>query len=423
MRTWILLLTALLLTGAVGISASTPQSSNYSMTTPGEVEIPARDLTVDGESHTIGAFGQVSPGETINLDVSAPQDAEYSVYLYDRNLRIEQTTAMSGAGRASFSTDSLSPGSYLAAVYDGGILEVCPVVVKGYDMTIDAPTSASGEVDVTVDVADGALTQTPSEIQVVFGDDERSIRVTATRVSDGEYQATLPTDGFESDTYALYGVVRGEEKTEGGDRVILAISERHEIQVETTSTPTVTPESGDGGSDSGGSGQAGSGAGGTVEIQTAELLNETVTTDESATVRVDLANPDPASGEIDLQLTANGTVTTAETVSVASSTERTVFVRAMFDSPGMYGLALNNQSLGTLTVSASSAETPTETAGPETPSQTATPTSTTEAVVTPRPTTADPAPTTTSGDGAGFGVAVAALAVALAALALGRRQR
>lgn len=417
MRRLSLLLTAFLLIGVAGIAAPTPQSRDYSITAPGEVDIPTRSLTVDGDSHTIRAIGQVSPGETVHLDVSAPESAEYSVYLYDRDLRIEQTTAMSGSGRASFSTDSLSPGSYLAAVYDGGILEVYPVVVKGYDMTIDAPASASDEVDVVVSITDGALTQTPSDVQVVLGDDQRSVRVTANPVTDGEYQATLPADGFESDTYALYGVVRGEEKTEGGERVILAVSDRHEVRIEGPPTPTATPDSngGDDGSNGGG-GQVDDSVDGTVDIRSAELLNETLATGEPAVVRVNLYNSDLVRGEIALRLTANGANVTEERVAVAASAERTVYVRAALDAPGTYELALGNRSLGTLVIT-SSADTPTVT---PTPTSTATPTATPESVVTPRPTTADPAPTTTSGNGAGFGAVVTALVVLLATLAFSR---
>jgi hypothetical protein len=422
MRSSVVLLVALLLVGTAGTVVSIPQSSEYSMSSPGEVEIPARDLTVDGEDYTVRAVGRVAPGETVRVDVSAPENAEYSVYLYNKDLGIEDTDAMSGSGRATFSTDDLSPGSYLAAVYDGGILEVLPVVVEGYEVTVDAPASADGEFTADVTVADGAFTDEPPEVQVVLGDDGRSVRTTASRVADGEYRATVTTDGFEPGTYALYGVVRGEEETEGGDRVILAVSDRHEIRLgaESTSTPTATPGGGSGG---GGGGQPGSDDGGEVEIRDVELLNGTVTTDEAVVVRADLANPDPTQGRITLAMTADGETVTERTVSVGASSRRTVFVRHAFAEAGTVEIGLNGETLGTLTVTA--APTGTATTAPPTGTTTPTPTATDEAVVTPRPTTAapslSPSPPTTGGDGAGFGVATAALAVVLAAFALGRR--
>jgi hypothetical protein len=433
MRPLVALLAALLLVGSAGAAASTFQSNDYSMSSPEEVEIPARSLTVDGTDYTVRGIGRVAPGDRIRVDVTAPEDAEYSVYLYNKDLRVEQTNSMSGSGRATFSTGNLPPGSYLAAVYDGEILDVYPVVVEGYEVTVESPTTADSSFDVNVSVADGALTRDPAQVQVVLGDDERSVRVDATRVEDGEYRATLPTDGFEPGTYALYGVVRGEDETEGGDRVILAVGDRYEIQLEAaTSTPTATPGSGGGGdggdgSDGGGGGggQPGEGADGEVTVEGTELLNGTVSTAEPVVVRVDLANYDPAGGETTLRLTTDGTVLAERTVSVGASSERTVYLRAVLDAAGTYPLALNGDSLGSLTVTAAPTESPTDAATPtETPTPTRSPTPTDEAVVTPRPTTASSTPpaTTTSGDGAGFGVAAAALAVALAALALGRRR-
>ena len=429
MRPLVALLAALLLVGSAGAAATTYQSDDYSMSSPGEIEIPARSLTVDETDYTVRGIGRVAPGDRIRVDVTAPEDAEYSVYLYDKDLRIEQTDSMSGSGRATFDTDSLQPGSYLAAVYDGEILDVYPVVVEGYEVTVEAPATADGSFDVNVSVADGALTRDPAGVQVVLGDDDRSVRVDATRVEDGEYRATLPTDEFEPGTYALYGVVRGEEETEGGDRVILAVGDRYEVEIEAaTPTPTATPGSGDGGGGDGGGGGGGGGQpdvgdDGEVTVEGTELLNGTVSTAEPIVVRVDLANFDPAGGDTTLRLTTDGTVLVERTVSVGASAERTVYLQAVLDTPGTYPLALNGESLGSLTVTAAPTETPTATAAP-TASPTPTPTPTDEAVVTPRPTTATSTPpaTTTSGDGAGFGVAAAALAVALAALALGRRQ-
>jgi len=418
MRPFVPLVVGLLLVGTAGAVVSTPQSGDYSMSSPGEIEIPARDLTVDGEEYTVRAVGRVDPGDTARVDVSAPEDAEYNVYLYNRDLQIEATDAMSGSGRATFPTDGLSPGSYLAAVYDGEILEVYPVVVEGYGVTTDAPGTVDGEFAVNVSVADGALASEPPEVQVVLGDDGRSVRVTANRVAEGEYRATLPTDGFEPGTYALYGVVRGEEETEGGDRVILAISDRHEVRL-ATSTPTPTATAGGGG----GGGQPGDDDGGDVEIRDLELLNGSVGTGQPVVVRADLANFDPVQGRITLTLAAEGTTVAERTVSVGASSERSVLVRTAFDTPGTYRVALDGRDLGSVTVTAAGTPTTAPPAGTATPTPAgvATPTPTDEAVVTPGPTTAAPSPTTTGADGAGFGAAAAAIAVALAVLALGRQ--
>ena len=421
MRPFAPLLTALLLIASAGAVAATYQSDDYSMSAPGEVEIPERSLTVDDEEYAVRAFGRVSPGDTVRIDVSAPEDAEYSVYLYDRNLRIEQTEGgLSGSDRAAFSTGSLSPGSYLAAVYDGGIIDVYPVVVEGYRVTTEAPESVGGEFTVNVTVADGALTREPPAVQVVLGDDERSVRVDAERVADGEYRATLPTDGFDAGTYALYGVVRGEEETEGGERVILAVGDRHEVEVEATATDT-PDDGGDGGGGGGGGAGTDGGEAGEVGIEGVELLNGTVRTGDPVVVRVALSNVDPVRGTIGLNLTADGAVLTERTVAVAASSERSVLLRTRIATPGTYALALDDRDLGNLTVTAATATPTTTDSATAAPTDTPTPTVTDGAVVTPRSSTPSPSPATTSGDGPGFGAAVAALALALAALAVGRR--
>ena len=394
MRPFVPLLTALLLIASAGVVAAMYQNDDYSMSAPGEVEIPERSLTVDDEEYAVRAFGRVSPGDTVRIDVSAPEDAEYSVYLYDRNLRIEQTEGgLSGSDRAAFSTGSLSPGSYLAAVYDGGIIDVYPVVVEGYRVTTEAPESVDGEFTVNVTVADGALTREPPAVQVVLGDDERSVRVDAERVADGEYRATLPTDGFDAGTYALYGVVRGEEETEGGDRVILAVGDRHEVEVEATATDT--PDDGGDGDDDG-DGDGGGGAGtdggeaGEVGIEGVELLNGTVRTGDPVVVRVALSNVDPVRGRTTLNLTADGAVLTDRTVAVAASSERSVLLRTRIATPGTYALALDDRDLGNITVTAAETPSPTAPTTPPPTVETASPTA--GAGAGPGPTTPSPEP-------------------------------
>jgi hypothetical protein len=421
MRLSVPVLVALLLIGSVGVVVSTAQSSEYSLSSPNEIEIPARDLTVNGENYTVRSVGRVTPGETIRVDVSAPENADYSVYLFDESRRIVNTDTMTGSGRATFSTGTLSPGSYLAAVYDEEILAVYPVVLQGYDLTLDAPATSNDGVTVNITVNDGALAREPPVVQLVFGTDSRTVRIDATRVTDGEYQASVPTDRFELSTFPLYGVVRGEQRTEDGNQVILAISDRHEVQLTAPSTPTPTNTPADGGNGGGSGGQVGDRSEGEVELRSAELLNRTVVADEAANVRVSLANADPLRGHIVLNLTANGENVIENRVAVAASSERTVHIQTAFDSPGKYNLSINGHALGTLTVTEVTTS-PTADLTTPTPTPTSTPTPTPEEVVTPRPTTTASTPTTTSGNGAGFGAAAAVVSCVLALVVLSRRQ-
>jgi hypothetical protein len=82
-------------------------------------------------------------------------------------------------------------------------------------------------------------------------------------------------------------------------------------------------------------------------------------------VQVDLSNFDPVRGRITLNLTANRTVLAQRTVTVGVDTQRTVYLRTRFDSPGRYGLQLNDETVGNVLVTAVTTETPTVSPSPE----------------------------------------------------------
>ena len=200
------------------------------------------------------------------------------------------------------------------------------------------------------------------------------------------------------------------------------------VEVRSRSDPAVEAnddngDDGDGGD--GGGGLPGGGSAGEVEISGGALLNGSVSTGQPVVARVDLANPDPASGRIALRLHADGATVAERTVSVRASTERTVYLDARFGSPGTYALSVNGAPVGSVTVEASTTPAATSmhgtpTAGPGTPVTPAGPPSGTAGTAVPG--TATPR-TTTSGDGTGFGpvAALAALALGLALVAARRR--
>lgn len=180
-------------------------------------------------------------------------------------------------------------------------------------------------------------------------------------------------------------------------------------------------------SDDGGDGGGGGGGGlpggdpGEVEITDRTLLNDTVAVGEPVLVGVDLANRDPARGQLTLTMSAEGGQTIERTVAVAASTRRTVYLRTRFDSPGRYTLSVGGVPVGTVTVEASA------TSGTSTPQPTETTTQTTAATGVSESdaggaSTDTERPPTTAGDGDGFGVVVALAAVGLALLATRRRR-
>jgi hypothetical protein len=86
------------------------------------------------------------------------------------------------------------------------------------------------------------------------------------------------------------------------------------------------------------------------------LVRDTVQVGSPVTVRVDLANFDPARGTVTLELAADGSVVAERTVAVGASTERTVTIEARFDGPGEYALDVNGVDAGTVVVTEATSE-------------------------------------------------------------------
>ena len=179
-----------------------------------------------------------------------------------------------------------------------------------------------------------------------------------------------------------------------------------------TSTPTASPapsgsDGGDGGGGGGGGGPPSDRSTGEVQITDRTLLTESLVAGGEAVVEVTLANYDPASGDIALELTVDDSVVSSREVSVGASSGRTVRLRTTLNSPGTYELGVNGESAGTLEVSAAATSTPTPAA-----TSTPTPTAAQSTTATPAPTpaatpTATPTATampTTTGDLFGTGL-------------------
>ena len=342
----------------------------------------ADEIRVDGGVTVIGVESVPVQNEEASADTTEPSypagsnvtfllDSElrdgrtnHTVVLYNDTRFADSTATIAVDGNLSDSlTGDLSSGEvtveHSIRSLNGFVLADVGVSALGFEVTaqnrsgrvdpspfIDSATSEFGLSDqATVTTTDDA-TLLNGSVVVVQGDSDTTVDVPTFRnFSTGSYRY-------------VYVSQRGSEVSSDTGTVDLTTPTP-------TPTPTATPggdggDGGDGGAGGGGGGGGGVGAGGDVDIETSELLNESVTTDEPVVVRVDLANVDPASGRISLELTADGDVVAERTVSVAASSERTVYVRATLDSPGEYDIALNGEELGTVTVT-EAAETPTRT--------------------------------------------------------------
>jgi hypothetical protein len=191
----------------------------------------------------------VSQGDDLSVTVDAPSGERYSVYLYDSERNIADTKSQTGSGTETLSTN-LEPGSYVVATYNEGTIEdVQPVVITGYDVTIDVPSTVTADetVTATVQVTRTGADTTPEEVLLTVWMDGSVREVTATQTDSGAYEASI--SGLSSGEYDVYATAHGPEEINDRQE-LMGISDPSTLSVSTaTSTPT---ESSGGGGDGGG---------------------------------------------------------------------------------------------------------------------------------------------------------------------------
>ncbi|WP_143823742.1 PGF-CTERM sorting domain-containing protein [Halosegnis longus] len=349
------LLIVLFAIGGIGVAAA--QTADYTIDAEGGVDIPARQITIEGDEYTVSQVGRVDKGDEITVSTTGPSEG-YDVYLYSEQIQIVDTSTASGDGVVTFPTTDIGPGTYIGAVIDddSNIQAVVPIVVSGYDVSLTAPSTATvgDTIDFEASVTPTASSGDPAQVEIVLGNGDESRRVSATQTADG-YTASIDTEGLPPEEYSVYASVRGDTETKYGRDIILGLSDESLIDItDSTPTPTATDEPTAGGG--GGSG----------------------TSDPST------ATPTP---------TASQTPTPTAT---ASPTQQ----------PSETATPTPTEMPSTETPTPNMTATPTASA---TPSPTATETA--DGVVTPASAT-----TTTTGSQPGFGVVIAALSLVTGAL-------
>ena len=228
--------------------------TEYEISVEGSVDTPTRTVELEGATYNVSAIGKAESGESIDVTVQAPDpDQDYDVYLYNSDRQIVEGESGEGNDTVTFDLTDLDAGTYVFAVQERGANQVIhPFIIKGFDTTIDAPTSATVGDDVTVEVTTDQLSDnaTNDRVEVVIAGDEQLTRTTATG-SDDTYTATIDTGGLDPGSYRVYANVRGEEVV-FDERVIFGVSDAQTLDL-------AEAESDDSGNEGGGSG-AGSGS-------------------------------------------------------------------------------------------------------------------------------------------------------------------
>ncbi|SEH45719.1 hypothetical protein SAMN05192561_10265 [Halopenitus malekzadehii] len=268
-----------------GVTHTASADSEYDITIDGSVDTPTREIALEGATYEVSAIGKAAIGSSVNVNVQAPApDQEYHVYLYNSDRQIIDQNRGNGSGTATFDLSGLSAGTYVFAVQERGATQVLhPLVIEGYDTSIQAPESASIGENLTVEVTTQQLQSDVAKdsIDVVIANDNQQIRSTSTGTS-GTQDISINTENLNTGSYEVYANVRGQNVV-FDQKEILGISNGHSVELEAAETST--PSSGDGSS-------GGGGGGGGSEASATPTATEAVETPESTeTTPTDVSSP------------------------------------------------------------------------------------------------------------------------------------
>jgi hypothetical protein len=274
----------------VGMSGVGITQSGYTLSVDDTTDVPDRNIDIEGETFTITEVVQRQRGESVVVETTAPSsDTEYRVRLRNSDLELVQTRAMTGDDTATLSTDcsSCRPGTYvLELVVDGDRKTMKPVVIAGYDVTLEIPDSASEDetVTATVTVEETDLDGQPAAVEVALGnDDGEELRTTATQESDNTYTAEISLNELGTGTYHVFaGAMSDEYVGDSEERELLGLSANRQLEVTDSDSGDSTGDSG-GGTSGGSTGGATGGTDATPTPSGNETAAPTETPTETAT--------------------------------------------------------------------------------------------------------------------------------------------
>jgi len=237
------------LLGLVALSAVSAAVDGYSISDDSAIETPTQTVEYEGQTYTIDSVTRITAGESVTLTTGVPAGATYNINLRGPENQLISSERKTGAGSHTFSYfGSGEAGTYAATIDDdGSTVAVHPIVIAGYDISLERPDTleTGGEVTISATVTERSVAKHSSldRVEVVVGNDDVEIQKPLTRTSGKKYETTISAAELTENTYNVYVVVRGDE-TVRQRAEILAVSETTELTV-TGETDTATDGSGD----------------------------------------------------------------------------------------------------------------------------------------------------------------------------------
>lgn len=236
---------SVLVLSLVAVSFSPPASAEgeYAITIEDSIDTPTRNVEVQGATYEVPAIAKANEGDSMDVNIQAPvADQFYRVYLFNSDQQIVKGGFGEGNKTVEFELSNLTAGTYVFVVQEQGANQVVhPLVIKGYETSIEAPKSAVSGGDIRVNVAVERLETniTYERIEVVLTGQGQQVRTTAVR-KDGTHTATINTQNLTPGSYNVYANVRGEQIVLD-EQVIFGVSDTQTLRIETTQDAPDSP--------------------------------------------------------------------------------------------------------------------------------------------------------------------------------------
>ncbi|ELY93049.1 hypothetical protein C482_20281 [Natrialba chahannaoensis JCM 10990] len=227
-------LSALLIAGVfaaavIGVTA-VAATTDTEMTADPAIETPTETVDIRGDDYEIDQIAVIEQGETLEVDVSGP--TEYDLYLYNTDTKPEAQKDEDST--LEFEIDeTIEPGGYMLSLEtDEGREAVIPVVVQGYDISLEYPTTVDDTEDVTFEatVESAGIDGHPDEVELVIWSGDTATELMLEHTDGTSYSATKSMAALGTDSYEVYGAVIGDDTVEGYE-VPHAVVEGSELTV------------------------------------------------------------------------------------------------------------------------------------------------------------------------------------------------
>ncbi|MDJ1434295.1 hypothetical protein [Halostagnicola sp. A-GB9-2] len=207
------------------------------ISTTSVTETPTQYVTIEDTEYRISSLTEIKRGQSLSANVMVNDGAGFDVFLLNTDEMSEATEPGTGSSEVVFDTETLEPGSYMLGLYiDQGYVDFQPVVISGYDISVESPTTIEADEDsimIKTTVTETELEESPDNVEVAVWNDETALREDASHVEGDTYEATISGSTFEEgESYNVYAVAQGDDEIDGEDESeLLAVSEGGEFDV------------------------------------------------------------------------------------------------------------------------------------------------------------------------------------------------